>query len=316
MNAVYQTLKNMVRNVEEELRNEYKAWKDAQPVQDPNAPPVQPHTQVHDGPHMTLHARNRGVRCFMNKPVEEDSADLQKLINEFAKPNVQTKLELSELRAVDAVFEDDDLQYNTMTVMYSRTSAPLDLVYGGIPSDLVSLVIQSTLLRQLKSNSMYLSDSNDPCKLFVHTSFYIPNVQVRRAPLRENFAELEESERFDLNLCMMSSVDSVMTYQEEEKGNVNPNAHNLIRQKLLVPFMMALVQNRNRVNLGLPPMRNLVLGDMGLRVATLGQTSLFVKHLRALMEQFEGCFDRVVVCGHHDLLDHLHLAGLSTGNDE
>jgi hypothetical protein len=285
VNPVYKALRAQAHAVAAELRAEWDEGKEAK---------------------TKLGNRNKGVRCFMKKQdIVDDGKDMEALLAEMRVPETDCSLEISSMSAVDTVLSDPDLSEDTMAVMYSPSSSPCDLIYGGIPSEVSDLASRSTLIWQLKAPALHLSESEDLCELFAMTSFYLPNVEVRKAPVDEDYVDLDEKDRTTLNLTMMSSVEAVVSHMEANGRHDDIRLSKLIYWKLLIPFCMALRQNQNRKKLGLSPIRNIVVGDMGLRTHEKGVNTLFSQQLYNVVKYFDGCFDRVIVCSNPSTLQHV-----------
>lgn len=195
---------------------------------------------------------------------------------------VDTSLELSELGCQDY-----------MMALYAPHPSPCATIFGGIPHELTDLALRSTLIWQLKSPALRLSDTDQLCELFATTAFYLPNVEVRAGDFSDDYEEYDESK--SLNVTIMSDVESVLSHWEAQ-GRQDIKMSNLIYLKLATPLFMALRQNQNRKKLGLNPIRTLVYGDMALRSSEKGVNSLFAQRLQTLVKQFNGCFDKIIVC--------------------
>lgn len=297
VNPVYKALRAQAHAVASELRAEWDEGKEAK---------------------TKLGNRNKGVRCFMKKQdIVEDGKATEDLIAEMSVPNSEAELEISSMSAVDTVVSDPDLHEDTMLVMYSPSSAPCDVIYGGIPSEVSDLANRSTLIWQLKAPALHLSESEDLCELFAMTSFYLPNVEVRKSSVDDDYADLDEQERVNLNITMMSNVEAVIAHMEETGRQDDVRLPKLIYWKLMIPFVMALRQNQNRKKLGLSPIRNIVVGDLGLRVHERGVNTLFSQQLHHIVQQFSQCFDRVVVCSNPSTLQHVCVYfKCASGSDE
>lgn len=284
VNPVYHALKARVSETAKELRSDFDSageLKDA------------------------LSARNKGVRCFMKKTdLFADDEALAAAIDECAVPDSFIKVLVSETSGVEALSFESEPE-NSAVVLYSPNSAPCSVIYGGLPSELTDLAIRSTLLWQLKAPALHLAESSNLCQLFAETSFYLPNVQVRKSGYDDNFKPYAEADKFNVNVIMMSDLESVLTYLTAQKGAKDIKLPNLITIKLRVPFMMALRQNMNRKRLGLAPIRNLIIGDIGMRSREKGVNSLFCQRLESVIREFEGCFDTVTVCGSTNLAMHV-----------
>jgi len=286
VNPVYQALRTRVFQTSNELRKEWDA---------------EGETKVN------LSARNKGVRCFMKKSdiFADNGKDLAAAIAE-QRTNTSTQVLVSSSSAVDTLVSagNDLVPSNTALALYSPTPAPCDLMYGGIPSELTDLAIRSTLLWQIKAPALHLSESENLCKLYAMTSFFLPNVQVRKEGFEGSYKPYADSDRFDTNVILMSDLESVIHYLTEQ-GTEEIKTSNLIYLKLMIPFMMAVRQNQNRKNLGLPPIRDLVIGDLNIKSTERGINTLFCQRLQSIVQQFDGCFDSVTVCGPTSLIMHL-----------
>jgi hypothetical protein len=284
VNPVYKYYREAAQNTVAQLRQEYDSSPEGK---------------------SDLGTRNKGVHCFMrDSNIIADEATFQQLVNKRSVLETPLELEISYLSAVDTVMDDPELHEDTMVVLYSPSPRPTGLIYGGIPCEVTDLAIRSTLVRQLRSPAMYLSGSNDLCELYASTSFYLPNVQVRQASVTEGFLDLAPEERVDLNVTMMSSVEAVVSHKESQGEQADIRLPRLIHNKLLIPFKMALRQNENREKLGMTPIRHVVIGDLGLRCHEKGVNTIFAQQLCHVLSQFAYCFDRVVLTGPRDLLNH------------
>jgi len=296
VNPVYKFLRDHVHITANELRQE---WSQDGAVKD------------------KLASRNKGVRCFMKLGdiFPDDGKKLQDAIHNFQVPESVTQVHFSDLTAVETACELC-LEENHLVALYAPSSTPVKTIYGGLPCELTDLAIRSTFLRQLKSPSLHLSESDKLCELYVKTSFYVPQVEVRKAGYTQDFADLEQSDRKDLNVVLMSQVESVLNHLEENSDQ-EVKLSKLIYFRLLVPFMMALRQNQNRQKLNesrkdsgapiLNPIRHIVIGDMGLRCKESGVNTLYAQRLKSIIEQFDGCFDSVTICGPDTLRMHVEL---------
>ena len=284
VNPVYQYLRSQVFATYEELKQEYESEGELKEQ---------------------LKNRNRGVRCFMNNKsiFDEDKKEVEAAIAEFSRPESKIVLHFSVDSGLETALCDEHSE-NLLLALYVPNSAPCDTIFGGIPCELTEAGIRSTLTWQLKAPAMHLSESPKLCELFVKTSFFVPNVEFRKSAHFNNFQHLPENERQSLNLVMMSDMESVISYLEQQ-GKADIKLSNLIYTKLFIPFAVALRQNQNRKKLGLPPIRNLVIGDMALRSGEKGVNALTAQRLESIVKMFDGCFDDVYICGPTSLLMHL-----------
>jgi len=285
VNPVYQALRTRVFQTANELRKEWD---------------TEGETKVN------LSARNKGVRCFMKKSdiFGDNGKDLAAAIAE-QRTDTRTQILVSRDSAVDTLALSDTLIPATSALaLYSPSPAPCDVIYGGLPSEITDLAIRSTLLWQIKAPSLHLSESDQLCKLYAMTSFFLPNVQVRKENYESAYKAYAESDRFDTNVIVMSDLESVVNYLTEQ-GSEDIKTSNLIYLKLMIPFMLAVRQNQNRKNLGLPPIRDLVIGDVNIKSSERGMNTLFCQRLQSIVQQFDGVFNSVTVCGSNSLLMHL-----------
>lgn len=241
----------------------------------------------------TLSQRNRGVRCFMKRTyMFATTEELQAAIDTFSQDkSAHVYLESDcGLDTAMLLWKPE----SALLAMYTPTQNPLSTIYGGVPTELTELVLRSSMLWQLKSNSLKLKSSDKDTtfvKLFTATSFYIPGVSVDKMGAVDNFQQWELQK--NINVMLMSDIQS---------SNHNSNQldiSNMIYTKLVTPFYMALRQNINRVKLGLVPIRTLVIGDMNLEHSKPGVNALYCKKLHELLEKFGRCFDHIHVCMGH-----------------
>lgn len=281
INPVYKHLVEKVRDTADELRSEWDS----------------------DGEiRKTLSDRNKGIRCYMKKTdlfvSDEKQTDA---FLKFSREH-ETKVIISKKTCVETLlaYEDND----TMGALYAPFCSPCSTVYSGTPCELTDLACRSTLLWQLKSPPLRLSNSDegDFCKLYATTSFYIPNVEVRRSSFLNNWKDYENSK--NCHLTVMSSVESVLCHWGKEKRE-DIKMSNIIYLKLMTPFRMALRQNINREKLDppQPPIRRIVIGNMDIRHNERGVNSLFCQTLHRVIEQYKGCFDEVIVCSNSTSTD-------------
>lgn len=275
INPVYSHFRQKVKEVDDQLHSEWKSGGDAR---------------------KNLAERNKGVRCCMNRQNILSVQELALAKDDFSVPSVRTALRLSSQTAVEEFLSMDFRNYDTsMVVMYVPDKSPCATIYGGIPHELTDLVLRSTLLWQLKSNALHLSETSKACELYATTSFYLPNVQVRAEDFSSEHRPWPDNDFVNMNLTMMSDVESVLKHWEQTK-RPNIKINNLIQLKLTIPLMMALRQNQNRTKLGLSPIRRVIFGDLTLRSSEKGVNSLFSQRLKDVLEEFNGCFDEIVVC--------------------
>ncbi len=246
-------------------------------------------------------AMNRGVRCYMRKRDIFSGSGLKAAIEAAALPDPDTGEYLdvpvwatneSVATAVDCPHPED-----TLFAVYSPQSNPMSVIAGGIPRDLTDLALRSSLIWKLRSPALKLGESGKMCSLFATTAFYLPNISVRHAPFSEQFRSLQSP--FSINVCLMSTVNAVRKYWlGEGRRDCDINMSNLVYDKLVTPLYVALDQNRKRANLRppLPPIRHVVIGDLGISADEEGMNSLLAYRVAAVRRQFAGCFDSITVC--------------------
>lgn len=281
VNETYRVLRDRVQEMAGQLRAEYDAGGD-----------LREH----------LMKGNQGVRCFMKwQDLLGSSSSTQ--ASEFYRPGVPCEVYVSTDLCVNVVQDHELPPKTTMMALYVPNTArsgeaplanPLGLIYGGLPSELTELAICSTLLWHLKAPALMLSETRELCQLHATTSFYLPSVEVRRDSFMTDYEVL--SQPFKTSLMLTADVNCVLDFWAHEHRESVKTSH-LIRNKLLMPFHMALRQNVNRQKLGLPLIRNLVLGDMNIPHREPGINSLFARLVKEVMHQYDGFFDHVVVCG-------------------
>ena len=251
--------------------------------------------------------RNRGVRCFMTRQDIVSDEGIEALIAKYRRPGVTTQLHTSTDTGVQSALDDlDELYAETVVALYAPQSSPLGTVYGGIPHELTDLALRSTLIWQLNAPAMHLSQSDQLCQLHATTSFYVPSVEVRRWGYEDDFEAYDEGDSKNLNVVLMADVPCILEYWEEI-GRPEVNISNLINNKLITPMLMTLRQNENREKLKdpLPPIRHVVIGDMGLNFAEHGISTLLAQRLQSLLKQFDSCFDSVTICGPSRAMMHV-----------
>lgn len=298
VNPVYKSLRNQVHRVADQLRSEY----DAGGVLREN-----------------LMKGNHGVRCYMRwqdivgggdreKTANPTDAAVAALIQEFCDPTVKTTLQVTTDSAINHAVESED----TMVALYAPNTArgddkpqadPLGLIYGGLPSELTDLALRSDLLWHLKAPALYLAESNQLCKLHATTSFYLPTVEIRKDSFENDHDDLESP--IKCSVMLTADVQCVIDFWTDEKRE-SINKSNLMRTKLLMPMYMALRQNVNRKKLGLPLIREVVIGDMNIPYWEHGINTLFAQRVQEVLEQFNGCFESVVICGQLATVMHLY----------
>ena len=288
VNPVYQALRTRVFETSNELRQDWNTEGESK---------------------AKLSARNRGTRCYMKKSdiFADDGHDLAAAVAAQRQEGVHTEINISHDSAIDTLIFSDVLDLvpsNTALAVYSPSSSPCDVIYSGAPGELTDLAIRSTLLWQIKAPALHLSESEKLCKLYAMTSFFLPNVGVRKGSYEENYEPLRPEEQFDTNVILMSDLESVVNYLTEQ-GTDDIKTSNLIYLKLLIPFLMVVRQNQNRQKLNLPPIRDLVIGDLNIKSSERGINTLFCQRLLSIVKQFDGVINTVTVCGSHSLLMHL-----------
>jgi len=282
-NPVYQFYKTKAHEIRQEIRAEWDAGGESR-------------TNLAD--------RNKGVRCYMKRQDIFDQEALREAINEFSVPTVTTAVKVSDLSGVETLLsmgheldpDPDQTFVNLDTVMlalYAPQPSPCATIFGGIPHEVTDLALRSTLIWQLKSPALRLSDTEKLCELFATTAFYLPNMEVRREGFEEGYVKWMIPE--SINVTLMSDVESVLSHWEQA-GRQDVKMSNLIYLKLATPLFMALRQNQNRKKLGLAPIRKVVFGDLALRSSEKGVNSLLAQRLTTLVQQFNGCFDEIIVC--------------------
>lgn len=296
VNPVYKSLRNQVHAMADQLRSEYEAGG----VLKEN-----------------LMKGNHGVRCYMRWQDIVGGADRERtttgaavdaLIQEFRDPTRHTLLHVTTDSAVNHVESPDD----TMIALYAPNTArgddkpqadPLGLIYGGLPSELTDLALRSDLLWHLKAPALHLAESNQLCKLHATTSFYLPTVEIRKDSFENDYDDLEDP--LKCSVMLTADVQCVVDFwTEEQRESINKS--NLMRTKLLMPLHMALRQNVNRKKLGLPLIREVVIGDMNIPYWEHGINTLFAQRVKEVLEQFYGCFESVVICGQLSTVMHLY----------
>lgn len=279
---------------------------------------------------------NKGVRCFMSardilrcSQEEEMDDELDQLISQFQVVDVnnQDYTPTQVIVQPDTLFDHfcgldeksaSETWPNKMITIYSPSASPCNTIFGGIPHTLTDLAKTTTLLWQLRSPSLFLkrrnnnnqdqSDDMDDDKkrspslvqLYKQTAFFIPNVL-------SNAIWDQEVDQPDVlpsssNICIMGSVESALRHWEENEDiYVSPaKFERLMRDKIRIPFMMALRQNCNRQTLDMPVFRHLIIDDIGIRYSHNNQEIIaFEKCLRETIEEFQGCFDTVEVFTNH-----------------
>lgn len=299
-NPVYTVLKQYVHEMAEQLRQEY----DAGGVLRDN-----------------LMKGNHGVRCYMRwqdivglggaekKTLGTSlNAAVAALLAEFRQPGLVTQVAVTTESAVNHAAQ---MGVDCLVALYVPNTArsgtkpqadPLGLIYGGLPSELTDLAIRSDLLWHLKAPALYLSDSQSLCKLHATTSFYLPSVEIRKDAFDGLYLPFDESVK--CSLMLTADVQCVSEFWEEERESVNKS--NLMRTKLLMPFHMALRQNVNRKKLGLPLIRDLVIGDLNVPYWEHGINTLFAQRVQEVCALFDGCFASVTLCGPLGTMMHVH----------
>ncbi len=299
VNPVYKHLRDQVHAVSDGLRAEYDAGGDLRE---------------------RLMKGNHGVRCFMRwqdiagvQSGDHDAA-VNGLINEFRVKGAPIRLNVSTDSAINfAVHVLEDVK-DVMVALYAPNTSradgqppqadPIGMVYGGLPSEITDLALRSDLLWRLKAPALYLAESNELCKLHATTAFYLPSVEVRKASFDEDYQPYEADDTPTVSVTLTSDVQCVMDFWRY-KGREQINVSSLIRSKLLTPLLMALRQNQNRKKLGLPIVRNVVIGDMNIPNWEHGINTLFSDRVKDVLQQFEGCFDSITVCSKFDTAMHL-----------
>lgn len=299
VNPVYKALRDKVHQMADQLRSEYDAGGDLRE---------------------NLMKGNHGVRCFMRwqdivgtggPPQGGSDLGVESLIQKFRRPDVTTELQVTTDSAINQATLDDDTS-DVMVALYAPNTAragdapqadPLGLIYGGLPSELTDLALRSDLLWHLKAPALYLAESNQMCKLHATTSFYLPTVEVRKDSFDNNFAISHDPTK--LSLMLTADVQCVIDFWSAEARDTI-NTSNLIRTKLLMPLHMALRQNVNRQKLGLPLIRNVVIGDMNIPYWEHGINTLFAQRVKEMLATFDGCFDTVTICGPLSTVMHLN----------
>ncbi len=289
-NPVYRKLRNLVLDTSRELRADYNLGEQSDEYKN-------------------LMKRNHGVRCFMKRgDIFHDEDSLNKSIAHF-KTNAPTRLEVSHDTELETTLRDPRLSDTTLMALYSPDSCPRNVIFGGIPSAQTDLAIRSNFLWQLGSPTLRLADTDEYCELYAQTSFYFPGVEIRRDNYLQNYAV--KPLPVSTNVMLMSDVNAVAEFLSDRDDSASGvKVANLIACRLTFPFLMALRQNENRVKLGMEPIRNLVIGDLGMNNHERGINTLYVQRLNRCLEQFAGCFDRVTVCGSQNLLMHVHCSTL------
>lgn len=162
-----------------------------------------------------------------------------------------------------------------LKVVYSPHADILKVLYSGVPCALTDLALHSNLRDHLKSPAFQL-ENKMLCKLFVKTIFYIPHVGKN-------------------DIVLLSSGRAIVDYWQKE-GKNNANLPYLIYRKILMPFLLGMKKNRDKVQNGQKPYETLYLDQMDLNWNEPCIQGMYFNTLRRIKTLYPHAFKKIVIC--------------------
>lgn len=162
-----------------------------------------------------------------------------------------------------------------LKVVYSPHADIQKVLYSGVPCTLTDLALHSNLREHLK-NAAFQLDKKSLCKLFVKTIFYIPHVG-------------------DNDIALLSSGRAIIEYWQRE-GKHETNLPYLVYRKVLMPFLLGMKKNRDRVQNGQKPYDALYLDQMDLNWNEPCLQGIYFNTIRRIKTMYPHAFKKIVIC--------------------